>query len=226
LLSFLALACGTQAAQVQSASKLTFGPEGVLFVADWKSSKIEALRLPGAAADAGKSFNFMDFDQSAAKALGKGPMVLQDVVARPGTDEAYVAVTYGPRQTPAILVAKADGTVRKLDLTKLPSTSMKLEQTVGDDQKFWRTIPGKSFTVTDMKWFNGKLYAAGLSNQDFSSSLRILPYPFNGKSEMVSVEMYHTLHNQIETRAPIRAMAFTQLEGKPYLLAAYLCNPW
>ncbi len=194
-------------------------------MADWKISKIEDLRLPGAAANAGKSFNFMDLAQSAAKALGKGKMLLQHLVARPGADEAYMAVTYGPQHAPAILVAKADGTVRKLDLAKLSGSSIKLKQTVGDDQRFWRAMLGKSFTVTDMKWYGSKLYAAGLSNQDFSSSLRILPQPFNGKSEMVSMEMYHTLHNQIETRAPILAMAFTQLEGKPYLLAAYLCTP-
>ena len=42
---------------------------------------------------------------------------------------------------------------------------------------------------------------------------------------MTSVEIYHTTHNQIETRAPIRAMSFATLGGKPYVVAAYLCTP-
>lgn len=37
--------------------------------------------------------------------------------------------------------------------------------------------------------------------------------------------MYHTVHNQLETRAPIRAMTFAEIRGKAYLLAAYLCTP-
>lgn len=37
--------------------------------------------------------------------------------------------------------------------------------------------------------------------------------------------MYHTTHDQIETRAPIRALAFVDLDGKPSLIAAYLCTP-
>lgn len=39
------------------------------------------------------------------------------------------------------------------------------------------------------------------------------------------MEMYHTTHDQIETRAPIRAMAIADLDGKPSLIAAYLCTP-
>ena len=41
----------------------------------------------------------------------------------------------------------------------------------------------------------------------------------------MSVEIYHTGHNLIETRAPIRAMSFATLDGKPYLVAAYTCTP-
>ena len=76
-----------------------------------------------------------------------------------------------------------------------------------------------------MKWHNGKLFLAGLSNQSFASSLRIIAYPFDKKGAMASVEMYHTTHDQVETRAPIRAMAFETLDEKPYLIAAYLCTP-
>ena len=35
---------------------------------------------------------------------------------------------------------------------------------------------------------------------------------------MTSVEIYHTSHNQIETRAPIRVLSFATLGGKPYLI--------
>ncbi|UUZ55113.1 hypothetical protein LP419_04380 [Massilia sp. H-1] len=76
-----------------------------------------------------------------------------------------------------------------------------------------------------MKWRNGELFVAGLSNQDFQSTLRRIAYPFTAGQGMSSVEIFHTTHNQIETRAPIRAMSFADFGGKTYLVAAYTCTP-
>src|SRR6185312_4589687 len=50
-------------------------------------------------------------------------------------------------------------------------------------------------------------------------------YPFDAKQSITSIEIFHTGHNLIETRAPIRAMSFEDLGGKPYLVAAYTCTP-
>jgi hypothetical protein len=76
-----------------------------------------------------------------------------------------------------------------------------------------------------MKWRDGELFIAGLSNQEFASTLRRVKYPFNSQQSITSVEIYHTGHNLIETRAPIRAMSFATWGGKPYLVAAYTCTP-
>ena len=37
--------------------------------------------------------------------------------------------------------------------------------------------------------------------------------------------MYHAVHDQIETRAPIRKMTIATLNGEPSLIAAYTCTP-
>jgi hypothetical protein len=42
---------------------------------------------------------------------------------------------------------------------------------------------------------------------------------------ITSIEIYHTGHNLIETRAPIRAMSFASWGGRTYLVAAYTCTP-
>ena len=147
------------------------------------------------------------------------------MAARPDTDEVYVAVVAGANGAAAILRVKADGSVHKLDLATMPSSESSLEDAPGSSLKFWNGISGRSYIVTDMKWRDGKLYLAGLSNLSFASSLRIIPYPFGDRGAMASVEMYHTTHDQIETRAPIRAMTFETLDGIPYLVAAYLCTP-
>jgi hypothetical protein len=86
-------------------------------------------------------------------------------------------------------------------------------------------MPERSFTVTNMKWRNGEIFIAGLSNQVFASTLRRVKYPFDGQQSTTSVEIYHTGHNLVETRAPIRAMSFATWGGKTYLVAAYTCTP-
>jgi hypothetical protein len=213
------------AADVQSISRIGFGPADTIFVADWKGAKIHAFQLDPAEADQGKQFNVMDLGAVLAKVVGEAEPDIEDMALRPGTNEAYVAVSVGAAKTPAIVVVTPDGAGRALDLRSAKSSETTLEMAPDGSLEFWDHIPERSFTVTDMKWRDGKLYVAGLSNQDFASSLRVIPYPFQGKSTIASVEIYHASHDEIETRAPIRAMTFADLDGKPYLIAAYTCTP-
>jgi hypothetical protein len=118
-----------------------------------------------------------------------------------------------------------DQRARRVNLKAAKSTSIALRDAPTSNYKFWRETPERSFTVTDMKWRDGELFIAGLSNQDFASTLRRIKYPFESQQSIMSVEIYHTGHNLIETRAPIRAMSFATLGGKPYLVAAYTCTP-
>jgi hypothetical protein len=147
------------------------------------------------------------------------------MAARPGSGEVYLAVSVGANKTPAIVAVTSDQKARKLNLASMKSTVVTLKNPTNSKFEFWKEIPERSFTVTDMKWNNGELFVAGLSNQDFASTLRRIPYPFTDKQMMTSVEIYHTSHNQIETRAPIRALSFATLGGKPYVVAAYTCTP-
>ena len=66
---------------------------------------------------------------------------------------------------------------------------------------------------------------AGLGNSNFASTLRIYDFPFNEHATASTVEMYHPVHDQLETRAPIRKMAVVTLDGEPSLVAAYTCTP-
>ena len=213
------------AADVQSVSRIAFGPADTLFVADWKAGRIYAFTLPPAQPARAQLFNLTDAEDTIRKAAGATDFELEDLAMRPQSSEAYIALVSGPARKPAILMATPDGKMRPLALDRMKSTSVELRDQPDKSLVIWDNIPGRSFTVTDMQWYSGKLYIAGLSNQAFSSTLRILHYPFTDHIDAISVEMYHTIHNQVETRAPIRAMSFTQLGGKPYLLAAYLCTP-
>jgi len=231
-LLIVALACclgaasNASAVDINSISRLAAGPENVLFVADWKSARVHAITLPGAAQkSAGTTFNILDLDSVLSKQVGGAKVTIEDMVVRPGTAEAYIGVSYGAAKTPALIVVTSDQRARRVNLKAAKSTSIALRDAPTSNYKFWRETPERSFTVTDMKWRDGELFIAGLSNQDFASTLRRVHYPFDSKQSVTSVEIYHTGHNLIETRAPIRAMSFATWEGKPYLVAAYTCTP-
>lgn len=222
----IALAANASAADIKSVSRLAVGPGNVLFLADWKDAKVHALTLPDAPArPAGTAFNILDLEPLLSAQVGGAKVTVEDMVARPGTAEVYIAVSYGRAKAPALIRVTSDRHARRLDLKQAKTTSVALRDAPSASGVIWRDLPERSFTVTDMKWRDGELFIAGLSNQDFSSSLRRVKYPFDAKQTMASIEIYHTGHNLVETRAPIRAMSFATLAGRPYLIAAYTCTP-
>jgi hypothetical protein len=222
----LGAAVNASAAQIKSISRLAAGPENVLFVADWKTARVHAIKLPPSVQrPAGTAFNILDLEDLLSRQVGGAKVSVEDMVVRPGTAEVYLAVSYGAAKTPALFVVTSDRRARPVDLKTVKSSSMALRDAPTSAYKFWRDTPERSFTVTDMKWRDGELFIAGLSNQEFSSTLRRIKYPFDSQQAITSVEIFHTGHNLIETRAPIRAMSFATLAGQPYLVAAYTCTP-
>lgn len=222
----LAAVANAQAADIRSISRLAAGPEDVLFVADWKAARLHAIALPRVAQKpTGTAFNILDLETLLSKQVGGAKVFVEDMVARPGTAEVYIAVSYGSAKTPALMVVTSDHKARLVDLKKAKATSVALRDAPTSTNAFWNETPERSFTVTDMKWRDDELFVAGLSNQDFASTLRRVRYPFDSQQPITSVEIYHTGHNLIETRAPIRAMSFANWGGKSYLVAAYTCTP-
>ena len=231
-LSAIAIACmlglsaNVSAADVKSISRLAAGPADILFVADWKAAEVHAIKLTPASRQAtGGVFNVLDLEKLLSDQVGGARVAVEDMIARPGTGEVYVAVSYGADKTPALFVVTSDKKARRVDLKAAQGTSVALRDAPTTNEKFWKEMPERSFTVTDMKWHDGELFVAGLSNQDFASTLRRIRYPFDAKQSITSVEIFHGGHNMIETRAPIRAMSFAKLGGQPYLVAAYTCTP-
>lgn len=222
----LGLSVNAFAADVKSISRLASGPDNILFVADWKAAEVHAIKLaPATRQPTVTAFNVLDLEKLLSEQVGGAKVTVEDMVVRPGTGEVYVAISYGEEKTPALIVVTSDKKAHRVDLKAVQETSVALRDAPTSNEKFWKQLPERSFTVTDMKWHDGELFVAGLSNQDFASTLRRIRYPFDAKQSITSVEIFHGGHNMIETRAPIRAMSFANLGGKPYLVAAYTCTP-
>ena len=69
------------------------------------------------------------------------------------------------------------------------------------------------------------MFVAGLSNEEFSSRLLSLAYPFSDSASGTSIEIFHGAHGKLETKSPVRTFVAYQIQGEPYLLAAYTCTP-
>jgi hypothetical protein len=88
----------------------------------------------------------------------------------------------------------------------------------------WEGFP-RSFTMTHLAVGNGELYVAGLSNEEFKSTLRRVKLPFGQGAVTTKVEIFHTSHNRFETASPIESLLPVTLGGRSLVLASYTCSP-
>ena len=234
VIAALSLGTASQAAiagaQPVSASILEFAEKNTLFVADSDGGQIFAYTLPDVKpAKTSMSYNLEGAGTKIAKLLGVDSHLLNyhDIAIHPVSKEAYISLSIQQKgkRTPVIVRANQAGVITKVDLKSLPNTVKKLTKTATDGVKFWRDIPASTLGITDLDYVNGSLYVSSLSTGEFSSTLRKIAYPFDKSSTTSHVEIYHTVHNQTETRAPIRAMTVLDLDGEETVVAAYTCTP-
>lgn len=213
-----------------SAGKIAFIDANTVVVADWRAGQLHALSLPRVVESQPKAFNLKNISSTIARALRTAPETLrfEDMAVRPDSELAYVSLSIdrgARRQSPALVSIDAAGRVVVVDLAKVPRNSVAIANVPAADKRLWRDTPAATYTVTDMAYHGNRLYVAGLSNASFASTLRVYDFPFKGEAAATSVEMYHPVHNQLETRAPIRKMVIATLNGEPTLVAAFTCSP-
>ncbi len=80
-------------------------------------------------------------------------------------------------------------------------------------------------SVTDLAFVNGRVYVAGLSNEEFTSKLWSVGYPFASADNGASIEIYHGNHGALETRLPVMASVPHTIGGELNILAGYTCTP-
>ena len=84
----------------------------------------------------------------------------------------------------------------------------------------------RNAAITDLAYVDGRVFLAGLSNEEFSSRLIAIPFPFSSEGvDGAAIEIYHGAHGRFETKSPIRTFVAYRIQNEPYLLAAYQCTP-
>jgi len=221
LTAFAGVATPSQADPVKlgSITAIAVGPKGTLFLGDATAGVIHAFETGDA--DAGKQadFQFAEVAQTLAERLETTPdqITVNDVKVNPASGKLFVAATRGKGKDAMPAVFSFDGgKFTLLELAKLKATKFALPNA---------TEKTRSEAITSMAFVDGKLVVAGLSNEEFASTLRVIPFPFPEKADSASIEIYHGAHGKYETNAPVRTFAPYKISGADYLLAAYTCTP-
>jgi hypothetical protein len=238
-------------ADVRSAGPITFGPAGILFLADNVSAKVFAVDVadPGPAAGS-EPFDLENVDVRVGSFLGceARDVAIRDMAVHPVSHNVYLSVQRGrgdAGQPVLVRIDRLDGSITDVPLDNVPVAQVTIaDAPAEDDERLDVTLPPgeegedlqvgertirilrrpiRTSTVTDMAYVDGALLVAGLSNEEFSSKLRRIPFPFSGDVTGNNLEIFHVSHGQWETAAPIRT--FVPYDGGQSILASYTCTP-
>jgi len=228
---------------------ITFGPDDVLFVADTTRAAIVDVADPGSSA-ATDTLDVDDLGARLAALLGcaEADVAVRDLAVHARTGNVYLSVMRGAgdEATPVLVrIDRATGALGEVDLTDVPCSETSIPSAPGSDDErldvqqgkapdadaftyngveLWiRRVPIRTATVTDMAYVDGELIVAGMSNEEFSSTLRRIPFPFAGDVSDTQLEIFHVSHGMWETAAPIRT--FVPYQDGASILASYTCTP-
>jgi hypothetical protein len=218
-------------AEVRSASALAFGREGILFVGDSLGATLFALDTgERTAATTAAPVDIKGINQKIAAALGVAPdqILVNDAIVSPVSKKVYLAVSRGrgPDARAVIMRADATGRIEELALDNIRFASV----TLGNPPANAADARGRNprmEAITDLLYIDGKVFIAGLSNEEFASTLRSVPFPFTAPTLAAGtgIEIYHGSHGRFETNAPIRTFVSYNIGNRPQILAAYTCTP-
>ena len=216
----------------KSMGPLAFGPNGILFVADTKSAAITAIATGDTMPATGdKLLKVEGINQKIAGLLGTTAkqILIDDMAVNPISHQAYLAVSRGtgPDAIAVLVRVKADGQPEVVSLDKVKFSRVELpdapvEGVVGQPN---RGSNPRQESITDIAFFEDRILIAGLSNEEFSSTFRAIPFPFKTVTSGTGVEIYHGSHGRFETRSPVRTFVPFKVGNEASLLAAYTCTP-
>ena len=216
-------------ADMKSAGVLTFGPDGILFAGDPVGGAIFAIDTDDNKSAAGVAIDLKAANEKIAALLGAAPdqIIINDIAVNPVSHKVYFSVSRGrgPDATPVLLRLDASGKFQEVQLDRVKHSKVALPNPPSAESKSGRGPSPRMESITDLAYVDGKVFVAGLSNEEFSSTLRAIPFPFNSADKGTSVEIFHGAHGRFETNAPVRTFVPYTIGGKPNLLAAYTCTP-
>ncbi len=214
--------------ELKSAGPLAFGPGGILFIGDSLSAAVFALDTGDTAKAAAPEIEIAGIDAKIAALLGTEArqVLIQDVKVNPLSKNVYISVSRGrgPDALPVIIRIDTAGTMTVLPLESVSYSAARIPNPPVSNLAAERRNP-RLETITQIAWVDGKVIVAGLSNEEFSSNLRTIPFPFAQADRGASIKIFHGSHGDYETQAPVRTFLPMKIAGVQQIVAAYTCTP-
>lgn len=236
--SMTASAAFADGIELRSAGALAFDDNATLFVGDSKAGLVHAFELGHVIADQadyqlgraqtfeGRTiFNNLDIEIAGLLGVEAHDVVINDMVVHRPSQQIFLSVHRGEGpDAEAVILSVNNGALELVDLTAAEHSSVSVGPVPTTETfEFGQSL--STLAITDIDYYNGELLVAGLSNEEFSSKLRRMAYPFTDEVSTSSIEIWHAVHAQYETRAPIISQTVVELNGEPTLIAIYACTP-
>lgn len=218
----------TGAIKLESAGPLAFAPDGVLLLSDPMAATIYAVATEDNSGDPSTvTIQVPDVRGKLAAMLGTeaGGVRVADLAVNPASGNVYLSVARGsgPDAAAVVLRVNPQGEIAEFALDEVKFMKAAIGNAPQSEQS--RRGDPRMQTVTDLAFADGRVYIAGLSNEEFASKLRSVPFPFDKVDAGTSVEIYHGSHGRIETRSPIMTFTTYEIAAQPHIVAAYTCTP-
>ncbi len=224
--------------KIQSVGALTFSPQGVLFLADSHGHSVFAIKLEEDRVEP-KALDLKGLDKRVASLLGttRERVRLHDLAISPISHHAYFTVSRGETSKGSSiksmvhsgrsphLIRVSGGDVTEVDLKNLRFSRAQLKDTRPSGTNR-RGHDSRSWNIMEMAFVDETLYVSGMSNEEWSSKLRRIPFPFgSGTKKSNALRIFHTAHGRYETGAPARVFAPYERDGETRIFAGFSCTP-
>ena len=226
-----------------SISALAFHPDGTLLIGDSRAGAIHAVDVAGGEAPGERTWSTIDnFETRVAARLGTSAdqVLIHDLAVHPLSKVIYLAVSRGRgnwsmkwhlpndlADARVLMTVDQEGEIGMVEFEGLEVATTALPNPVEDRPHRWKEGASvRSDAITDLAYHDGFVYVAGLSNEEFASTMWKVPYPFSGAAQATTLEVFHGAHGKYETHSPVRTFVPYEFDDSTQLLAAYLCTPF
>ncbi|MCZ6520421.1 MAG: hypothetical protein O6848_02860 [Bacteroidetes bacterium] len=228
---------------ILSMGSLEFNPDGILFIGDSKGGAVYAFDLNESSVNVDdKNVRIADLEGKIAALLGttKEEILIHDMAVNPVSHNIFLSVSRGRGKWTSqwhlpndlmdasiLLRIDPEGNMEEASLENIDYSKVELPNPVDESKthKWKEGIQLRVDAITQIVYNNGIVYVAGLSNEEFASTMWVAPYPFKDNITATTLEIYHGAHGEYETHAPIRTFLPYTINQQAHLLAAYLCTP-
>lgn len=208
--------------ELKSISAIAFGPHGVIILGDGAAGQVVAVETGDDQSTGNGDVLIPKIDEKVGSALGTAAdgITINDVKVNPLSGNIFLAVTRkGQGGGPVVLKLDRTGKLSEFRLKDVKYSQVALPKGTGNNPKKVST------TITSLAFVAGKVVVAGLSNEEFASTLWSIPYPFTEAVRGAGIEIFHGAHGKFETHAPIQSFTPYKISGADYIMAAYTCTP-